>query len=292
MEAKHVNGDCPSEPSDERNTPDADSLAAKFSASLDTAVPVVATVAAAANQHDDTLQEDKQELAHHNSGGEQDVNDGADAEQQLRERSGEASPLRWEGQTEDATTEALEGEGKGQGPTPESPTDAAAREQEKEDDFAWGAPKHIFVLSSAGKPVFSLLGDEQRLSTLMGLVQGLLSLCADCGGDEMESISAGSRRFVFLRRGDLVLVAVSSLPSSSCSSLPSLLGSDESNDGEGGSIDGNGNSDGLFGKRLSWPGEGEEAPECESFLRLQLEYMYASILFLLTSKVRTCKQQP
>ncbi|CAN0257987.1 unnamed protein product, partial [Ectocarpus fasciculatus] len=113
-------------------------------------------------------------------------------------------------------------------------------DEEDDDDFDWGAAKHIFVLSNAGKPVFSLSGDEQRLSTLMSLIQGLLSLCADCdSGDEMESISAGSRRFVFLKRGNLVLV-----------------------------------------------GAAAGAPECESFMRLQLEYLYASILFLLTSKVQ------
>ena len=44
----------------------------------------------------------------------------------------------------------------------------------EKDDFAWGAAKHIFVLSSAGKPVFSLSGDEQHLATLTGLIQGLL----------------------------------------------------------------------------------------------------------------------
>ncbi|CAM9350774.1 unnamed protein product, partial [Laminaria digitata] len=139
---------------------------------------------------------------------------------------------------------------------------------EEDDDFAWGAPKHIFVLSSAGKPVFSLSGDEQHLATLTGLIQGLLSLCEDCDGDEMESISAGSRKFVFLKRGDLVLVAVSS---------PSASGAKLVDDGGGGGREGGGEE-----------GEGEEteAPECESFLRLQLEYMYASILFLLTSKVQ------
>lgn len=144
--------------------------------------------------------------------------------------------------------------------------------------FAWGAPKHIFVLSSAGKPVFSLSGDEQKLSTLMGFIQGLLSLCADCDNDdEIESMCAGSRRFVFLKRGDLVLVAVSS--SSSTSPLP------PSHDGERRNQTGCGENsrEGITG--VTRGGLEMEEPECESFLRLQLEYMYASILFLLTSKV-------
>lgn len=138
-------------------------------------------------------------------------------------------------------------------------------DDDDDDEFEWGAAKHIFVLSSAGKPVFSLLGDEQRLSTLMGLIQALLSLCADCDdGDEMESIAAGSRRFVFLKRGNLVLVAVSS--------------------SETGMLLGDGHDE---GSRSDVRGE-KDAPECESFMRLQLEYLYASILFLLTSKVCAC----
>ncbi|CAM9651735.1 unnamed protein product, partial [Scytosiphon promiscuus] len=146
-------------------------------------------------------------------------------------------------------------------------------EEEEDDDdgdgFDWGAAKHIFVLSSAGKPVFSLSGDEQQLSTLMGLIQALLSLCTDCdSGDELESISAGSRRFVFLKRGNLVLVAVSSPSTSRASNAGS--------DGDSGG--------GAEEEEEEEEGEGGEEPECESFMRLQLEYLYASILFLLTSK--------
>lgn len=163
-------------------------------------------------------------------------------------------------------------------------THTVAPEEEEpsaEAPFAWGAPKHIFVLSSAGKPVFSLLGDEQKLSTLMGFIQGLLSLCADCDdGDEIESVCAGSRRFVFLRRGDLVLVAVSSSSSSTLPSPPSDDGSCERGDNTGGDEN---HREVING--VARGGPGVEEPECESFLRLQLEYMYASILFLLTSKV-------
>lgn len=173
-------------------------------------------------------------------------------------------------------------------------TAAAADNSTNTSRFAWDAPKHIFVLSSAGKPVFSLSGDEQQLSTLMGLIQGLLSLCADCGGgegdDEMESISAGSRRFVFLRRGDLVLVAVSS--ASCCRGRGRHFGKDI---GEMAEKQGEGEA------RAGWNGgvvngarheSDDTAARCfhhesETFLRLQLEYLYSSILFLLTSKVYT-----
>lgn len=171
--------------------------------------------------------------------------------------------------------------------------EATAAADENVDDFSWGARKHIFVLSSAGKPVFSLTGDEQRLSTLMGHIQGLLSLCADCGeDDEMESISTDNRRFVFLRKGDLVLVAVSS--------STSTLSCNRKNSGSEGSVrSSSSNSGGSHAvsiveqghEREEEEGGGEEALECESFMRLQLEYLYASILFLLTSKVTQLTRQ-
>lgn len=78
--------------------------------------------------------------------------------------------------------------------------------------------KHVLVLSNAGKPIFSRHGDEQRLAPLMGMVQAIISLTAvgdsgeegsDGGGDCVRSITtAGGRKFVFLARGELYLLAV------------------------------------------------------------------------------------
>lgn len=186
----------------------------------------------------------------------------------------------------------------------QQPSTTANAEEDNRDRFHWDAPKHIFVLSTAGKPVFSLSGDEQSLSTLMGLIQGLLSLCIDCGDeggdDEMESISTANRQFVFLRRGDLVLVAVSS---STCfyreedGTRRNALGGD----GDGGAAGaGAGAGAGAMNGARHESGRGDNGEsgcgsrvggcfvdqESETFLRLQLEYMYASIVFLLTSKVR------
>lgn len=84
-------------------------------------------------------------------------------------------------------------------------------------------PKHVLVLSNAGKPIFSRHGDEQRLAPLMGMVQAIISLTAaededeeggggaagGRGGDCVRSIStAGGRKLVFLARGELYLLAV------------------------------------------------------------------------------------
>ncbi|CAM9544607.1 unnamed protein product [Chrysoparadoxa australica] len=65
----------------------------------------------------------------------------------------------------------------------------------------------LFVLSSAGRPIFSLCGDADAQSQVMALIQAILAVC-DESGDELRGLEAGSRRFVFLRRGHLTLVGV------------------------------------------------------------------------------------
>ena len=41
--------------------------------------------------------------------------------------------------------------------------------------------KHILVLSSSGKPIFSKHGDEQELVTSFGLVQAVFSIVKESG---------------------------------------------------------------------------------------------------------------
>ena len=69
--------------------------------------------------------------------------------------------------------------------------------------------KHVFVLSSAGKPIFSRYGDESQLAPQMGLLQALVSFVDD-RGDTIRYIRAGKVNIVFVLRGALYLVAVSS----------------------------------------------------------------------------------
>jgi len=58
--------------------------------------------------------------------------------------------------------------------------------------------KHIFVLSSAGKPIFSRHGDEQQLAPLMGVIQAIISFSQEAAsgsvGDVIRSIQTGKRR--------------------------------------------------------------------------------------------------
>ncbi|GIX70184.1 vacuolar fusion protein MON1 homolog A [Caerostris extrusa] len=88
------------------------------------------------------------------------------------------------------------------------------------NDPSWKYKKnHIFILSEAGKPIYSRHGSEDHLATLMGVIQALVSF-VQSSGDMIRSIHAGDRKFVFLHRMPLILVAVSS----SKASVPQLLG--------------------------------------------------------------------
>ena len=47
--------------------------------------------------------------------------------------------------------------------------------------------KHVFILSNAGKPIWTLHGDENALAGLMAVIQALVSFVHD-KGDSMQSI--------------------------------------------------------------------------------------------------------
>lgn len=68
--------------------------------------------------------------------------------------------------------------------------------------------EHVFVLSSAGKPIHSLHGNEDKLATLFGVMQALVSV-VHANQDSILSIHADGIKFVFLVKGPLILVAAS-----------------------------------------------------------------------------------
>ncbi|KAL3851627.1 hypothetical protein ACJMK2_015360 [Sinanodonta woodiana] len=68
--------------------------------------------------------------------------------------------------------------------------------------------KHIFIFSDSGKPVYSRYGNEDKLVTIFGVMQALVSFI-QVSGDVIRSIIAGEHRFVFLIREHLILVGVS-----------------------------------------------------------------------------------
>uniref|UniRef100_V9ICE5 Vacuolar fusion protein MON1 homolog n=1 Tax=Apis cerana TaxID=7461 RepID=V9ICE5_APICE len=68
--------------------------------------------------------------------------------------------------------------------------------------------KHVFILSQAGKPIYSRYSSEDKLVTVMGVMQALVSF-VQAGSDMIRSVHAGDTNFVFVVKGPLILVAVS-----------------------------------------------------------------------------------
>lgn len=70
--------------------------------------------------------------------------------------------------------------------------------------------KHFFILSTSGKPIWSRHGDDQLISSYIGIIQTLVSFYQGAK-DELQSFTAGDARFVVVSKGHLHLVAVSKL---------------------------------------------------------------------------------
>jgi hypothetical protein len=68
--------------------------------------------------------------------------------------------------------------------------------------------RHVFVLSAAGKPIYSRYGEESRLATLMPMVCAIIDQYDDLGGSGIQCIIAGELRFVFYRRDPLYLLGI------------------------------------------------------------------------------------
>ncbi|XP_036433968.1 vacuolar fusion protein MON1 homolog B isoform X1 [Colossoma macropomum] len=68
--------------------------------------------------------------------------------------------------------------------------------------------KHVFVLSEAGKPIYSRYGSEEALSSVMGVMMALMSF-VQAGGNTIQSIHSDGHTIVFLQKGPLMLVSAS-----------------------------------------------------------------------------------
>nr|DBA18347.1 TPA: hypothetical protein GDO54_016601 [Pyxicephalus adspersus] len=68
--------------------------------------------------------------------------------------------------------------------------------------------KHVFVLSEAGKPVYSRYRSEEALSSTAGVMMALVSFL-ESEKNAIRSIHAEAYKVVFVRRSPLVLVSVS-----------------------------------------------------------------------------------
>ncbi|EEP76157.1 conserved hypothetical protein [Uncinocarpus reesii 1704] len=70
--------------------------------------------------------------------------------------------------------------------------------------------KHFFILSSAGKPIFTRHGDDGLISPYIAIIQTIISFHQD-SSNPLRSFSAGRTRIVILSQGPLHLVAISRL---------------------------------------------------------------------------------
>lgn len=90
--------------------------------------------------------------------------------------------------------------------------DFASESRTKEEDVcseAWRSHrKHVFVLSEAGKPIYSRYGTEEALSSTMGVMMALVSF-VEADKNIIRSIHADGCKVVFLTKSPLVLVGVS-----------------------------------------------------------------------------------
>lgn len=70
--------------------------------------------------------------------------------------------------------------------------------------------KHFFILSAAGKPIFSRHGDDALMSGYIGVIQTIISSFQH-DTEQLKSFTAGKARFVVVVEGPLYLVAISRL---------------------------------------------------------------------------------
>jgi len=73
----------------------------------------------------------------------------------------------------------------------------------------WKLEKHVFILTFAGKPVFSRYAEENSLAPFMGVASTLVSLVNQFDDDEIGAIIAGDYKIVFLTIGPLYFICAS-----------------------------------------------------------------------------------
>ena len=167
--------------------------------------------------------------------GAQEARDGAPAggAEETEERQGcrgteDAAPAAATGET-DAGKEEVDNPGEAGKDTEGTEGVPAAEEEEQEEEEegeqmmmvrkhsnedntmeVWRRhKKHVFVVSIAGKPIYSRYGDEQNLAPFMASLSAMASFIEDTH-DVLHYFAAGDHQVVFLLRGPLILVSVCS----------------------------------------------------------------------------------
>jgi hypothetical protein len=81
-------------------------------------------------------------------------------------------------------------------------------DQHNKDPAFFQHEKHVFILSFAGRPIFSRYGDETMLAAYMGVISAIISNIESMK-DAVRVIIAGQWKFVFLFKGPIYLLCVS-----------------------------------------------------------------------------------
>uniref|UniRef100_A0A3Q3QEV0 Vacuolar fusion protein MON1 homolog n=1 Tax=Monopterus albus TaxID=43700 RepID=A0A3Q3QEV0_MONAL len=97
-------------------------------------------------------------------------------------------------------------------------TESRSKEEDVSSEEWRSHRKHVFVLSEAGKPIYTRYGTEEALSSTMGVMMALVSF-VEAKKNIIRSIHADGCNVVFLTKSPLVLVGVSQ----SCQSDRELL---------------------------------------------------------------------
>lgn len=101
-------------------------------------------------------------------------------------------------------------------------------EQEARDLEKWKTRrKHIFILTSAGKPIFTRYGDESVFSELFGVFQVLISMVSTASGsgdrrDHLRRVVMGDKMICFSCIGELTYVMVTATQESTRSCMKQL----------------------------------------------------------------------
>ncbi|XP_076903350.1 vacuolar fusion protein MON1 homolog [Bidens hawaiensis] len=83
-------------------------------------------------------------------------------------------------------------------------------DDEDDNSISWRKrKKHFFILSHSGKPIYSRYGDEHKLAGFSATLQAIISFVED-GGDRVKLVRAGKHQVVFLVKGPIYLVCISS----------------------------------------------------------------------------------
>ncbi|KAI4884814.1 hypothetical protein NFI96_003261 [Prochilodus magdalenae] len=148
-------------------------------------------------------------FAHAQSFEDLTVDSESNLDSELTESSNSAVGESEEGEAKEEEEQKGDTDTKEEQKVPEEVQSAARLKEEDVTGEAWRSHrKHVFVLSEAGKPIYTRYGTEEALSTTMGVMMALVSF-VEAEKNIIRSIHADGCLVVFLHKSPLVLVGVS-----------------------------------------------------------------------------------